>query len=75
MHFWGPNLFWHGCYEFQILGPQVLDPKWNALLFAHPLTFVDKIKYPLLKAMQQTYGIELNSAFNQSFRQESAVSM
>ncbi len=22
MHCWGPNLFWHGCYECQILGPQ-----------------------------------------------------
>ena len=21
MHCWGPNLFWHGCNEFQILGP------------------------------------------------------
>ncbi len=25
MHCWGPNLFWHECYESQILGPQVID--------------------------------------------------
>ncbi len=25
MHCWDPNLFWHGCYELQILGPQVID--------------------------------------------------
>ena len=29
MHCWGLNLFWHGCYESQILGPQVIDFKGN----------------------------------------------
>ncbi len=24
MNCWGPNLFWHGCYNVQILDPQVL---------------------------------------------------
>ncbi len=25
MHCWGPNLFWHGCNESQIFGPQTID--------------------------------------------------
>ena len=25
MHCWGFNLFWHGCNESQILGPQTID--------------------------------------------------
>ncbi len=25
MYCWGPNLFWHGCYDVQILGPQRVD--------------------------------------------------